>query len=103
MGIDELNIILTLIFIILVVVIISLIANRKNKESSKYNKLLEENRRLNEQFYPNRNYQCKGMNYYTMDDKTKIMYIYGILPTDMKSKLVHYAEVLERDSKARNL
>lgn len=85
---------------ILAVAIISIYSNYKNskvKKTDNETKLEKENRELKKLLYPNRNYKCKGIEYYAETPRERLIRIFDEMDPAGQDKLCDYAEKLERD------
>lgn len=89
-DLSEKNIYLYIFLLVLIILALFLQNNRKNNEYRKEN---EEYKRI---LYRNKDYKCKGIEYYSENGIQKITRIYNTLPLDMQNDLEKYAERLER-------
>lgn len=82
--------------IMLIIAILLLYTGYKDRKERKSD-LKKENEELKKLLYPNRNYKCKGIEYYSETPRERLMRIFDEMDPAGQDKLCDYAERLERD------
>lgn len=86
-----------LIFLILGIVAACDKSPDRRKDRQEYEEFLRMKEQERRVLYRNADYQCKSIDEYLMDDRTKLVTYYDRMPQSYKSKLVSYAETLYRN------
>ena len=85
---------ITIILAILLLCILIFIFNYQKLKNQN-----EENKKYKNEFYKNKDFKCKTIDYYLMDDKSKLNYFYNELEPNNQNKLIRYAEILYKEKK----